>query len=415
MNQPGASDPVRDVFVARQPILDTTGHTWGYELLHRSRSAGIQAPISGDLATMNVINASLAVIGLDVLAADGPVFINFTENMLVDGSAYALPGDRVVVEILEDVPPTERVLAACRELRRAGYTLALDDFCFDESRRPLLDLVSIVKVDFRLTEPGQRARSAERHGRSGPAYLMEKVETEAEHREARDLGYSLFQGFFFCKPTVMSGRTIPSSKLVRMQLLRALSRPGIGPEELRDVLKLDPSLLVGLLRYVNSAAVGVRRQITTLWDALMLLGAERVRRWLTIAILADFGSEHPPELLRVMTLRARFCELLSPTIGLGGQGDELFLLGLFSLVDTLLGCPTESVVEDLPLTEAVRSALRGEPGRLRGVLEMATAYERADWPAVSHHAQAFGLADSTLIHAYRDALEFSGEVEKAAA
>jgi EAL and modified HD-GYP domain-containing signal transduction protein len=324
-----------------------------------------------------------------------------------------LPNDRVIVEILEDVPADDEVVASCRELRRRGYTLALDDFCFEAGREALIDLVDIVKVDFRATQPEQRARwASERVGRR-PAYLAEKVETEAEHREALDLGYSYFQGYFFCKPTVISGRAIPSSRLVRLRLLEVLHQPGVSLEELHAAVKLDAGLLYSLLRIVNSAAVGVRRPITSLWEAMMLLGSERTRRWLSIAILADIGSEHPPELLRISTTRASFCELLGPSVGLDSCLDELFLLGLFSLMDAFLGQPLESLLDDLPLADGVRRALGGEAGPLRSVYELVVAYERADWPGVARHAASLRIADAQVAQAYGGALAFSSQVAAA--
>ena len=406
------------VFVARQPILDTAALTHGYELLYRSGDHGtshVGQQISGDQATLSVISTSLGVIGLDALATGGRVFINFTRNMLLNGAAAALPKERVVVEILEDVPPDEDVLAACRDLRRDGYMLALDDFCFEEDRRPFLDLVDIVKVDFMATTPEARAQWAGQNGGAGPRYLAEKVETEAEHREALDLGYSYFQGYFFCKPTVLSARAIPSSKLVRMRLLQTLHQPGLSPEALHEALKLDASMIYGLLRYLNSASVGMRRQVTSLWEALILLGTERTKRWLSIAILADIGSEHPPELLRISAFRARFCELLGAAIGPDGRLDELFLLGLFSLMDVFLGRPLESLLDDLPLADGARRALAGELGTLRSIYDLAIAYERADWDAVAEHAASLSISDVQVAEAYGSAIDFSAQVTAAAA
>jgi c-di-GMP-related signal transduction protein len=404
------------VFVARQAILNTAALTHGYELLYRSGSSGpshVGQQISGDQATLSVINTSLGIIGLDALATDARAYINFTRNMLVGGAAAALPKERVVVEILEDVPPDDEILAICRKLRHDGYVLALDDFCFEEERRPFLEIVDIVKVDFRATTPAERAGWASLHGRARPRYLAEKVENEAEHREALDLGYSYFQGYYFCKPTILSSRAIPSSKLVRLRLLQILHQPSLSPEALHEALKLDASLIFGLLQYLNSAAVGVRRRVTSLWDALILLGTERTKRWLSIAILADLGSDHPPELLRLSAVRARFCELLGAAIDLDERLDDLFLLGLFSLMDVFLGRPLESLLHELPLADGTRRALAGEPGSLRSVYDLAVAYERADWAAVARHAASLRISDLHVVKAYGSAIAFSAQITAA--
>jgi EAL and modified HD-GYP domain-containing signal transduction protein len=172
-------------------------------------------------------------------------------------------------------------------------------------------------------------------------------------------------------------------------------------------------MIFGLLQYLNSAAVGVRRHVSSLWDALILLGTERTKRWLSIAILADLGSEHPPELLRLSAVRARFCELLGASIDLDGHLDDLFLLGLFSLMDAFLGRPLESLLDELPLADATLRALRGELGTLRSVYDLAIAYERADWEAVASHAVSLHISDAQVAEAYGRAIEFSGQVTAA--
>src|SRR5262249_556531 len=221
-----------------------------------------------------------------------------------------LPPGRFVLELLETLRPDAETMAACVEAKRAGYGLALDDFVGQAELTEFLPNVDVLKVDFRQADAGKRRELAERFKSRGLKLLAEKIETEADFAAACALGFTQFQGFFFCKPEMVSRRDIPMSKLVHMQFLSELNGPAIDFVRMEQVIKQDVGLSVKLLRYLKAAAFGWRSEITSIRHALALLGERAFRRWASVLVLAELSADRPAELLTTCLVRARFCELL---------------------------------------------------------------------------------------------------------
>ena len=372
-----------DLFVARQPVYDRRSRVIGYELLFRSGPFNGYDVDDHDRASAETIANSFFEIGVDRLVGNGLAFVNFTRNTLVEEYATVLPRERLVVEVLEDVAVDAEVRGACERLKQGGYTLALDDYAPGVSSEGLLDLADIIKVDFRRVDAATRAELARRRPTPSVKLLAEKVETPAEVAEARELGFDLFQGYHFSRPEMRSGHRAPSALVHRLRLMQALGRPEPDLAEIEELLKRDPSLAFKLLRYVNSAAFGLRVQARTLQKALAYLGQAGTRAWAMIAILADLGRNQPFELIATSVVRGRFCELVGPAAGLADRAADLFLLGLFSMLDAITGRPLADAVAELPLAQDVQDTLLGRPTDLSAVLELARSYERGDWPAVA--------------------------------
>ena len=311
-----------------------------------------------------------------------------------------LPPDRIVVEILETVSPTPEIIQACEELCEAGYSLALDDFTDDPKWAPLLPLIKFLKVDFRATDHEKRQAIAERFRSNGRQLLAEKVETQAEVKEGRKLGYSLFQGFFFCRPTMVSGKDIPVNKLIYLQLLEAIAAPELSYSKIEDLLKHEPSLVYKLLRYMNSPLVGLRIEIHGVREAIALLGEREFRRWVSIVAVSSMASDKAPELIRTALTRAYFCEEFAGPAGLCAEKFDLFLMGLLSVVDALLDRPMEQILATVPVSSDVRAALTGWPNRFRSVYETLLAYEQADWAKLADVASTFPTIESHVPNCY---------------
>lgn len=391
-------------FIARQPIFDRQKKLYAYELLFRSGLENAFRASDADMATSRVITDSLLLFGIDTMVGSALAFINFTRNILLNESAMSLPKDRVVVELLEDIEPDSEVIEACKRLKENGYTLALDDFVYDAKFKPLLLLADVIKVDFRISGPDECLRMAQVFGKRGTTMLAEKVESEEEFQSALGMGYDLFQGYFFSRPILISRKELPSNKLHYLRLLRELNRPELKYNDLGMVIRSDVSMSFKLLRYINSASFGVRYEVSSISQALALLGEQEVRKWASLIALSDLGADKPPELVATSLIRARFSELLAPQAGMGERKADMFLMGLFSMLDALCDRPIEEVLEELPLADDMKGALTGEENRLGTLLGLVTSYERADWQGVSQNAASLGIPEQDIPPMYEQAL-----------
>jgi c-di-GMP-related signal transduction protein len=393
---------VHDKFIARQPIFDDKLKLFAYELLFRASNQNVFHPSKE--ASSSVIVDSLMLFDLQTLTGHAKAFINLDETALKRGSARLLPPDRVIVEILETVSPTQEVVGLCKELCDAGYTLALDDFIGHTKWDVLLPFAKFLKVDFRAADLDARAAIVKRFRGKGVQLLAEKVETQAELQEARSLGYSFFQGYFFCKPSMISAREIPGNKLNYIRLLEAVSSPEFSHDAVEELLKQDPSLVYKLLRYLNSPLLGLRTEIRNIRHAMNLLGDNEFRRWVSIVAIVAMASDKPTELIRTALTRAFFCEELSRPTGMVPHGSDLFLMGLLSVTDAILDRPISEVLATLPVATDVRDALCGGANRFRDVYETLLAYERADWAALASTAARIGPIEATIPNCYQAAV-----------
>jgi EAL and modified HD-GYP domain-containing signal transduction protein len=374
------------VFVARQPIFRPDAEPYAYELLFRSGQENRADVLDPNVSTLDVISGALFEVGLDELTGSRPAFVNFPRDLLVERVPDLLPPDKVVVEILENVAPEWQVLAACKQLKAAGYRIALDDFILEHEGSPFLDLADIVKVDFLGTTPEERRRIGEDLARRGTEALAEKVETHEEFEEAKDAGYAYFQGYFFAKPVVHEGRTIPANKLVQLQVLEKLAQPEIAYGELETVIKQDVALTYRLLRYINSVWFGLKHEVESIHHALVWLGPREIKKWAALVSLRNLAEGKPSELLLRSMTRARMAEGLAEPAGMKPQAPELFLMGMFSLIDALLDMPLKDALEKLPVSDGIREALLGGANPHGLIHRSIIAYEQADWDTFLHSA-----------------------------
>jgi EAL and modified HD-GYP domain-containing signal transduction protein len=402
---PPVGRPPADLYVARQPILDRAKRTYAYELLFRPGESDRYDGSDGDRASLRVLDASFLSAGIHDITGGKRAFVNFTRETLVSGYASILPRNVVVVEVLESVVPDEEVLEACRLLKDAGHTLALDDFVAGSDAERLVTLADIVKVDFVHTAAAERRRLAQRFLAQGLVLVAEKVETEAEFVEGVELGYHYFQGYFFERPVRVAATTLPAAKLTLLRLLQRVNQPSADFQEIEALIKQEVGLTYKLLAYLNSAAMGRRQRIESVGHALILLGEDGVRKWVSVVALAGLGIDRPFELVVVSVTRARFCETAADAIGVGARAQDAFLLGLFSLLDALLSRPMAEILSTVPLADDARAALSGEDNALRRLLELAIAYERGDWARAAGLARAWPVPETTFAQLHRRAVE----------
>lgn len=399
-----------DAFIARQPILDNELDVFGYELLFRAGPENYFSNIDGDYASSKLMSDSTSVHGLETLTAGRMVFVNVTRKILLDKSFSILPPGQTVIELLETVEPDEEVIAACKELREAGYQLALDDFMFDSKRDPLLAVADFVKVDFAATDPKQRRNFAAHGKRGGFTLVAEKVETREQLHEARHLGYSYFQGFFFCKPKIVSTREIPGVKLTYLRLLDEINQPALDLDRLAEIIRQDVPLSYKLLKYLNSVAFGLRNKVSSIRHAITLLGELAVRRWASQTALTILGEDKPPELLTTSLIRARFCELVGREAQMRDQELDLFTIGLFSVIDALVDRPMPEVLAGISMWPYVKDTLLGEQTNLSPVYELVLALERGQWDRVTSITGRLPVSEAKIVECYRRSIHYADSV-----
>jgi c-di-GMP-related signal transduction protein len=385
------------VFVARQPIFDTKKRVVAYELLFRSGMDNFfPRGTDGDMASSKVIGNALATFDFDVLTAGKKAYVNVTRHVLCEGLYTILPARRTVVELLETVGADPETLAAVRAARSAGYEVALDDFVANPATEPFVALAQILKVDFMSTPPPERRRIRESTRRQKITLLAEKVETAEDVRDAEAAGYTLFQGYFFQRPEMMSREDIPPSKLTYLRFLRELQASEIDWGRIEGVIKQDVSLAVKLLKFLNSAAFGWRSRVTSLRHALVLLGERPFRKWASLIAIIGMTEDRPPELAVVSLSRARFCEQLCPLAGLKGRELDAFLVGLMSSLAAMVGRPLEELLAEIGVSPDVDAALLGDTTPLGMVRALAMAFEDASWSRASELAAKLGIPESAL-------------------
>ena len=401
-----------EIFVARQPIFDTRNEVFGYELLFRSGFQNSCPQIDPDSASAQTFTNSLMDFGLDSLTGGKRAFINFTRNLLLSECATLLPREKVVIEILESVLPDQEVLSACRHLKKMGYMLALDDYTFQEELRSYLPLIDVLKIDFAQTQPEQRQRLMGQLGGNGMRFLAEKVETKQGMEEALQLGFSYLQGYYFCRPSVVPGRSIDGLKYNYIRLLQEIHRGEVDFDRLDRLIKSDLSLTYALLKLINSAAFPFARRIESVRQSLVLLGQKNIRKWVSLVAFSEIAHDKPQELVLNSIVRAAFCESLGKALGMNGPSDDLFLMGMFSRIDAILDQPLEEALSRLPLSEEVKASLLGESNPLHQVMELVESYELADWQRFSSLADQAGLAEENVPTLYKEALEWVNRISQ---
>ncbi|MEY2394433.1 MAG: hypothetical protein QOF94_778 [Acidobacteriaceae bacterium] len=394
----------RPRFVARQPILDREQHVIGYEILFRN---GVEDYFSADpeLAARSTLDSSL-LFGIATLCDNRRAFVNCTREVLFKDLITLLPPTQAVAEILETVEPEDRVIAACKRLKAAGYLIALDDFAPNDPRVPLCEYADIIKIDVRATRPEERAAMIRRFGSSKCKMLAEKIETPEEFHQARDMGFVYFQGYFFCRPELVTGREVPASQLHYVRLLEMVSRPELNAFELEKMLKQEASICYRLLRYLNSPLFGMALEVTSIRHAMAILGEREMRRWIRLVVTVGAAELACSELILMGLTRARFCELLSDRVQNSG---DLFLRGLLSVMDAILEVNMEVLLQQVPVEHDTKAALLGQKSKLRPLYQLMMAYESGRWADSAVFAKQLKLSDEEVSTRWWEALQWAQE------
>jgi c-di-GMP-related signal transduction protein len=396
-------------YLARQPIFNPNRIVFGYELLFRSGPENIFAHSQPDVACASATD-SLFLFGIDRLAQGRRVFVNCTREFFIRDFPFMLPKESVVLEVLESVVLDDRLLAACRRLKNAGYLLALDDYRDSPNWRPLLAIADFIKVDLLATPEEEQLRLAKEYSRTEIRLLAEKVENYQDFERTRDWGYSYFQGYFFSKPQMLSHHDVPAYKLAYLRILQAANSPVVDMREIADQIKGETSLSYRLLRYLNSPAFFLAAEVRSIPHALMLIGERGVRRWVSLVAVACMGEDKPQELVTLPLIRARFCELLASAARMEDSANDLFLLGLLSAIDAILDMKMTDVLKEITIEEDIRNALLGEKNKLRRILDVVLLYEQAAWEEMEAAAAQLSVAADAVPAIFLDSVDWARHV-----
>jgi len=379
---------------------------FGYELLHRRTPNNRYENEDHSGATAELVRNSFLVLDFDNLTDGTRGFINFTQDLLEAEIPAILPKEKVVVEILETVEATDIVIEVCKKLKREGYILALDDLIFDRADldyTPLIELADIIKIEYPGTDK-QKQRELLKQYQGKITFLAEKVETREEFREAAAMGYTLFQGYFFCRPMLMKSKEIGSLNIHLIEILKELQKPEPNFFKIAETIEKDLGLTYKLLKMANSIYYGAKCEITNLRQAVVRLGIQEMKRWISILLIKDFETDENSELIKVCLLRGKLLSLIARELKRPLLETDFFFTGVFSSIDIIMDQDMESIISELALSDDVKHALLGGEGQLRECLNTVLLYENLDFDATMVRLANMGIDLGRFTELYIEAL-----------
>ncbi|MEL7656033.1 MAG: HDOD domain-containing protein [Bacillota bacterium] len=397
-----------DIYVARQPIFDRNMSLYGYELLYRKSSNNFYEGIDHSEATAELVHNTFLVMGFHQLIEGTRGFINFNQDLLEKDIPSILPKDKVVIEILENVEANDSVINACKKLKKDGFKIALDDFVFDRTDlnyMPLIELADIIKVEFPSTEKGDQRNLISKY-KSKIMFLAEKVETREEYKEAVEMGYELFQGYFFSKPMMMKSKEIGTLNIHLVRILEELQKSEPSFDFITDTIQKDLGLSYKLLTMANSIYFGGKYSINGLKQAVVRLGIKEMKQWISIMLLREFENEENKELIKMCLLRGRILSLIAHERNQGEMETDYFLVGILSSIDVILNSDMEKILDPLALSEALKDALLKKEGGLAECLNCVLLYERFELDRARQELRKINIPLERFMELYIEALEW---------
>lgn len=392
--------------VARQPIFDSSQGILGYFLLVHPGAkwhTGSNAPGSVEPAPAD----PLATLNPAAYTFNTTSFVPVTQEML-GGLLHSQPAASSVALVLAaSVEPLPEVVQAVSALKKAGFEIALDHFEYNIRYEPLIQHANVIMVDFDSCEEDDRAFLVKRYASQGVRTLAKNINDWKAFNEAREIGYDYFHGPFYKVPTIIGSQDVPSYKTQCLKLISEINRLKVDNDRVEDIIKKDVTLTFKLLRYINSAHFGRRERINSVRHSLMLMGQKETKKWASMVAFKQMADDRPGELFVSALIRARFCESLASVAGMPDRDQELFLMGMFSYMDAILGRPIKSIVGTLPIADDIKQALCGEENQAWSVLQCVRSHEEAHWESLAELTGQLGLSDDDLTELYLGALEWA--------
>lgn len=399
-----------EVFIGRQPIFNRDEEIVAYELLYRNNNVNKFPEIDSDKATIDVLINSFLTIGIKEVANGRPSFINFTENLIMQQELDFFDPTEVVIELLEDVPITPALIERLRNLKRKGFKIALDDFVLEETVLIYDDLfkqVDYIKVDFLLSDEQQRLAVETKVKSDFPhiKLLAEKVETREEFELAKLAGYSLFQGYFFQQPQIITWTDIPANLFQYFQIISLLRNDETSIDVLAENIEREISLTYRLLKVINNSTKRIKLKVRSIKQAIILLGLTELRKWIYLLAMRETqmqqNSEVYNELMYASLFRAKVCEKCA-RLNYKKNYSEYFLVGLFSLIDALLKRPIEAISAQLPLSEVILETIGGAQTEMTPYLQFSIAVSKLDWTQIEPLAKQLNISTDEVLPMYEE-------------
>lgn len=389
---PSLSAP--EVFLGRQPIYDRNLNIFAHELLFRNSSRNTAVFPSGQEATLQVILNTFLEIGLDKVAAGKPIFVNITRSLLTQSESLILPPEQCVLEVLEDIQFDSEIERALRVRKSCGYQIALDDFIYTEALRPMVELADYVKLDVRALGLGGLRKQVSQLRKFRVKLLAEKIDTQEEFRQCKDMGFHYFQGYFLSRPEILKGKRVPVNRMALLSILAKCREADADCKGIAALIGQNASLSYKLLQALNSALYSLQKRVDSVFEAVLFMGLEAVTRLATLLLLSGLNDK-PSSYLVIALQRAYMCELLGVAMKAPNK-DQFYTVGLLSALDILLDQTLQEAIRPLPLAEETCDALLAHKGPMGRALCGVLAWEKGDWDAVA----SSGLNPDVLRVAY---------------
>tara|TARA_R110001592_G_scaffold10013_1_gene52254 strand:- start:6449 stop:7675 length:1227 start_codon:yes stop_codon:yes gene_type:complete len=398
------------VYTARQAILNRKEHVVAYELLYRGGPENFFPQIDPHRATSKLIMRTHLNQGLALITDSKPALINFPEESILNGLPLIMPPKQVMIEILETVSPSDEVYEACKTLYHQGYHLALDDFVYKPEWNRFFKFVKLIKFDIQATALSEIAPLVNKlKVRKNLKILAEKVETKAEFLQAKKLGFHFFQGYYFCRPEMLESREIDSNEPIMLRLMKECLKTQLKLNIITSCFERDAGLTFKLFKYINSGVLPIIQEITSIKNAFTYLGETQTKKFILLLTTGILAKSKPKELTHIVIVRAKFCEFIAEKAA-PGLTEASFLVGLFSLLDAMLDTPLEQIVNDLPLSAEVVTALTSDkPSQLKYILRTVTYYEQGCWYNTKRNAEMVNVDYEKLTDYYQNALMWANK------
>lgn len=419
------SEVWKELLLTRLPIFDMQRQTIGYELRGQGQAnpakpaitpsantpiqtnPDAQSPQATQL-TRQCIHHALHVVSLEPLLGDARLFMTMTAENMLQADYALLPAQRTCLHLANLAELPEQLIAACHLARKAGFTLSFDTQCAVDHGQAIFDLAQFLQVDIHQASAPMLEALIQRQNQGGPSLLATGLHSQQDMTKAAELGVRYAQGQFFCEPQIVQGKELAASQIIQLKFLAQLNKPQLDFDELQETIKCDVALTCNLLRYLNSAAMGVKNKITSVKQALVLLGEKPMRQWGSLVAITALAGDKPHELLVTSLVRARFCETLAQRRHMDDEALDLFLTGLLSTLDVMLDMPMEAALATLPLPEQVSTILlQGSDCDMGKVFKLVTAAQRGAWGSVLELGSQLHLPHHEMASEYYKTLQWT--------
>ena len=395
------------VFVARQAIFNRKQNVVAYELLFRNSAENFFPDIDEGQATARLIMENQLNLGTRHITSGKTALINIGPDSLKHNLCDFLPCKDVVIELLETIEPTDDNYQLCRELFHKNYKLALDDFVYNDQWERFLKFIKLVKFDIAQTPLSDIAEIVEKLKQNKKIKILaEKIETQADYHQAHKMGFDYFQGYFFAKPTMHEQQDIDYNYALVVAIYAQVMKSSPDIKQISALFEADAALAYKLMRLINSGVFPIQSKISSIKQALVYLGHERLKKFVSLIVTAHTAGKKPAELMQVCVVRARFCELIAKQVSKSLAG-EAFLTGLFSLLDAILDQPMSLLVEKLPFPDDIKAALLNEKNTLYYILNVVQAYETGSWWTLEKAVILLNVKSDVLPGLYKQAVDWA--------